>query len=385
MLAVLTTTLPLKGDAVDLNLGVRASLGLDATVGLDKSTRDFIAGLPSQVREQVMQLLKDALPLIDTSVDKYLTKVDDILNRQIDHLQCSIVGVGTTLGAELKQAITLGAIKPQPYGQLIEDWKQTSKDFYYGDNPHRYRAAYTDFLYRAQVTYCQTSMSAETAQGVAELQAQARPKWGLWLRLEGQCANAEQCFDSTLAQTSKLIGASNPLDRSSVGAPARIAQVVRPSPPSWLAQLINSKFDPAEYETQLRALLSIQDALAVAAKARENVASELVVAAKKLMTNLDQEVRVAQAGLQPYKTLPCMHVVSQEMVNQARPHADVAAANAADIDKALTQAVNLDIKTKQEADKVRQDLASKRETITGLQNAKPYSYKEPTNCPLHFS
>src|SRR5271170_5101130 len=71
---------------------LRASLGLSVTAGLDDRTYDLLKNYPSDLREQMFQLLKQSLPLVDKSVSLYLEKVNEILDVQINHLQCSVTG-----------------------------------------------------------------------------------------------------------------------------------------------------------------------------------------------------------------------------------------------------------------------------------------------------
>jgi hypothetical protein len=107
-------------------LGFKASANVSAVAGLDEPTRTFISGLAPQVRTQVLQLLQDALPLLDTSVLKYIAAVNNIVDKQINHLECAIVCTGKIVGADLRAAITFTS-DPQPVADLSGNRDKTIK------------------------------------------------------------------------------------------------------------------------------------------------------------------------------------------------------------------------------------------------------------------
>ena len=101
--------------AQSLDLNLRASAGLDATVGLDDKTRAVIEGLPKEVRDQIIGLLRDALPLIDTSVLTYMNRVNEIVDSQINHVQCAAEGIAKSVAGTAKEIF---GIKPAPIAAL---------------------------------------------------------------------------------------------------------------------------------------------------------------------------------------------------------------------------------------------------------------------------
>jgi hypothetical protein len=127
----------------------------------NQKTRDFIQGLPPLIRTQVLQLLKDSLPLIDKSVKDYIDQVNNVLNSQIDHLECAVLGTGETLGADLKNAISLGNALPEPVQKLSADRDTVILSFLLGDKPTKYERSYSDLLYRAATTACQVGVAPE--------------------------------------------------------------------------------------------------------------------------------------------------------------------------------------------------------------------------------
>src|SRR5258707_1310808 len=79
-------------------LGFPSYAQAQLTIGLEGRTNSMIEGLPPKIKDELIKFLKEALPLIDKSVDKYLTRVDEILHKNIEDglasAQCSVIGVG---------------------------------------------------------------------------------------------------------------------------------------------------------------------------------------------------------------------------------------------------------------------------------------------------
>ena len=267
-------------EAVDLNL--RASAGFDVTAGLDDKTRTLIENLPKEIHDQVVKLLQDALPLIDTSVLTYLNRVNEILDTQINHLQCAADGVIKSLGGTVRETI---GIKPTPVADLKQDESSTVTSlFYVKDEPEMYEIKYSDFRYRAAVTWCSAEISPDTSATIAKLQAEIRPRWRIWYRLDAICSDAANCYDILSARVSTKTNTSDPRDVDNVSARQRFAQVTKPAIPNGAG-----KYDPTQYETALGALLSIGDSLEIARLARKSLATAAwgaAVAAKPAMNSL---------------------------------------------------------------------------------------------------
>lgn len=121
--------LPTSSYGTSLDLGIKASAGLEVTAGLDKPTRELIARMPAEIRKQTVKLLKDALPLVDSSVLKYLDRVNEIVDTQIDHAACTVTGAAANIGTMFKHAIVGGRPGVRwPFAcrsiqtRCVEDW-----------------------------------------------------------------------------------------------------------------------------------------------------------------------------------------------------------------------------------------------------------------------
>ena len=249
----------------------KASLGLEATVGLDEKTRNFIREMIPEVRAQMLGLLKDALPLVDQSVEKYMSRVDDILTKQVNNLQCTLVGTGKILGADLKSLIT--GRNPAPIQNLKNDEQTTVVSFSVNDAPGTYERRYADFLANAAVTRCQVGIAPEGSASVAKIQGNIRPRWMVWYRLDGICPNAELCFDYLRDQATQKITSSDARDTAKVHANDKLQTVAKPALPGFLTRFF-TKYDPSEYEASLGALFAIYDGINMAQLARRAMAAD---------------------------------------------------------------------------------------------------------------
>src|SRR5262249_31334485 len=129
---------------------VEANANVYGTFGLDDKTINFIESLPKEMREQIIELLKQALPLINGSVDRVLDRVNDILNNQINNIECGTIAAGEKLGDDLKKAVSLGLLgSKKQVATLEDDKKRIVEGFSFTDDPGTYAVRYSDFLYDA--------------------------------------------------------------------------------------------------------------------------------------------------------------------------------------------------------------------------------------------
>lgn len=278
--------------SLDLNLGVKASLGLDATFGLDDRTRAFIQSLPAEVREQVIKMLKEALPLVDESVLKYLARVDDIMGNQLNNLQCTLVGTGKILGADLKSTFSISGKGPTPVEDLSKDRDNVLGGYSKRTTPSQYQRKYADFLYRAATTSCQVSVAPEAKTQVTALQEDIRPRWRIWSKLDGLCSEVRQCIVTAQTSTGALIAKSDKRDLDSVNAMSRFKGILVPEVPGWF-----DSWNPSPSEKILIEMTSISEGVEVARRSREAVGAGLVASAKIKLTGIGTQLAGARASL----------------------------------------------------------------------------------------
>jgi hypothetical protein len=265
---------------------------VDAEFGLDQKTMEFINGLAPQVREEVIKLLKEALPLIDGSVTAYLDKVDGILEKQISHMQCAAIGAGAALSDDLKGKVFGGA--PQPLSKLEEDMKKTISGFKPDVKPHDMRLAYSDLIYRATVTNCQVALAPETAKDVSAILENVRPRWMVWYRLDGSCTSIKECFNLEAAHAKKTLGDADVRDVVSANGHARLAAVKQPT--TKAVGMFSKTFDPTDYEKALGELISIEDGVKLAAAKRRADARKSIDTAKAVLEKARQNMNSSPKG-----------------------------------------------------------------------------------------
>ncbi|BCM19183.1 hypothetical protein [Mesorhizobium sp. J8] len=324
--------------AIDLNLGFKASADLEATVGLDQKTREFVDGLPKEVREQILGLLKDALPLIDQSINTYMFRVNEILDKQINHIECAAVGTGEVLGADLKSSLP-GMHPPEPVENLQKDKDNTVGSFKANTKPNTYAQAYADFLYRAAVTSCQVGFADQAGVEVAELQTDVRPRWEVWHRVNGTCNDAAGCYATLSKDLKALLDGSNQQDVAAVDGRKRYAAIVPPRVPSFFGH-----WDPSAHERALGDLLAIQTSLGVAKEARLAVAKDALAAASASVLSAEAAIRMAENEVGDKGV---------ESNQNAAQHADAAVADAERIRNELDLAVSKVPEDAHEADALR--------------------------------
>jgi len=229
--------------------------------------------------------------LIDTSVQKYLDQVNTILDTQLTHLECVAIGTGQVLGADLKSSLPF-ASPPEPVETLEEDTEKMINGFSVDDAPVMYSQRYSDLLYRGATTSCQVSISPQASVEVSAIIENVRPRWTVWYRLNGKCANAKACYSQVLTETSTAVSRADERDVEAVSAHTRLMHIASPSFPYRFL----GKWDPTFVENTMKELLSIQDGISAAKLAREAVANAYAEDAEKLVAAAEKNLSGAQAN-----------------------------------------------------------------------------------------
>jgi hypothetical protein len=154
-------------------------------IGIDRGTQDFVQRLPEELQKQVFQLLKDSLPLVDKSVEKYLAAVDEIIRRNVDQglkaAQCTGEGIGAQLKDSIKSSLVgvfFSAPKnvltpagiPDTFRQLDDAISKTRDSIGKNTKASEVISAYADLLVTVAIVKCQTQIAALPVS--TEVQAQ---------------------------------------------------------------------------------------------------------------------------------------------------------------------------------------------------------------------
>lgn len=281
-------------EAFEIN--AKATARLEAEVSLDAKTIAFLNRFPSEIRAQIAQGLKESLPLIDKSVSGYITQVQGVIRSSIDQGACrSTVPIGV-LFDEVKDLVLPGDYKSKPVETLTNDLAEIVTDFSAKSTPHEYRMVYSDFLHRAAITGCQVGLSPETVAEISVLQQAARPEWNLWLRLDGNCNNADVCLAWLRKDLDDTIAKADARDVDSVNGTQRLSALTLPTQPGLFDRL-RGMFYPGPYEDVLSELYSIRDGIHVAEKVRRASAEADLADAVALIEEAERTAAVARSQL----------------------------------------------------------------------------------------
>jgi hypothetical protein len=283
-------------------------------------------------------LLKDSLPLIDKSVKDYIDQVNNVLNSQIDHLECAVLGTGETLGADLKNAISLGNALPEPVQKLSADRDTVILSFLLGDKPTKYERSYSDLLYRAATTACQVGVAPEAVVEVSKIQVDVRPRWHAWFRLADTCSEATSCYANLSADLTSILAKSDARDIDAVNGSDRIKALVKPPVPGFF-----EKWDPTRFENALIEMLSVKDGIEAARLAREGRAASALSDATKMVETAETNIDIAN------KSISSSNVAAND---NAIAHAKAASDDSAKFVAYLKVAVELSARRRDDAIKL---------------------------------
>lgn len=359
-------TVPQRGEAQLFEVGV------DATFGLDQKTMDFINGLAPQVREQVILLLKEALPLIDSSVTAYLDKVDGILEKQINHMQCAAIGAGAALSDDLKGKLPFGGA-PQPVSKLEGDMKKTITGFKPDVKPHDMRLAYSDLIYRATVTNCQVALAPETAKDVSAILENVRPRWMVWCRLDGSCTSIKECFSWETEHMKTTLGDADGRDVAKANGDERLAAVKQPA--TKAVGMFSKTFDPTDYEKALGELISIEDGVKLAAAKRRSDARKSIDGARSALATARQNMNSSPRGPFDRRNSAYRYVPNCDQPKRALVISHSVMSDLAAVSQSLDTATALDNSLQSVLDQVTTEAtAIRQEAETQMSYAKSAEY-----------
>lgn len=248
--------------AVSLSLGFKAEARV--TAGLDAETRALIERMPKEVKEQTLDLLQKALPLIDTSVDAYLRRANEIIGSQIVHAGCAIQGTAQGTTGIFKASLPFQGA-PAPVTKLSEDWEALKTKFKRATPPSTYISSYADFLVNTAVTTCQVEASEEAIRTIEPYQADTRARWLAWRRVGLDCKTAEACAEVAFKEVSQFVSASDERDRKSLQAEEALARYAKPQAETgWFVA-----FRQEPFENSIISVYRIQDSVSAARLKRE--------------------------------------------------------------------------------------------------------------------
>jgi hypothetical protein len=152
------------------------------------SLADTINNLPENIRKQLFLLIQQSLPLIDTSINWYITHIDlvlkDNVSQVIDHMSCNLHGVlenykdsiGASLASLFIKSDNSGKLVPINIPATISALEKAISDTRNNVHPdttsRKIRLGYADLLHYAAVVTCKAMATNDPLPVRIELQQQ---------------------------------------------------------------------------------------------------------------------------------------------------------------------------------------------------------------------
>ena len=234
-------------------------LNLRAEAGISKETRQWIDTLPEKIRKEMLQLIKDAQPIVDESILRYLDRVDQIISKQTANARCEIQGLAEQLLDSIRERLTNQ--NPRRIKELEEKWSKWSL----GKNQsiHSVVTDYADFALDAQKTLCYAAPAHEAAYQAAIIRNKISRRWTAWSRAKEQCDTFVGCFDYYSLSVAKAIEESDPRDIE-VSNAIEMSKLIEKPEHKWFSWTFNHK----PYEEQQLIMFHILDSIEIAKQDR---------------------------------------------------------------------------------------------------------------------
>src|SRR5262249_1333567 len=156
--------------------------------------KEILNRLPREIREQIVQAVKESLALVDVSVNKHMSRVDEILQSNIDRLRCQTTAAGTDFVDGLKKVVN--ELKPFSTKDVPASLDTTKTDAEALRRQITVRSTsediaqlYASILYRIGVAVCQASVDEDSKQIMLRFQAKYSAPARIWLMLFGKCTH----------------------------------------------------------------------------------------------------------------------------------------------------------------------------------------------------
>lgn len=296
-LSCLALAEPAFGDVLDdVAKLARPSLTLNHEIGLDSATRALLEGYPPKVREEVIKALKEALPLIDESVMKYLEAVNSIVAQRLSQAACLTAGVLKNTVDDAGAALIFGKRGATPFKDLDDMRRQALQRLQRSSPPKDFVTAHSDILIKASATVCQSlAVGATAAASEAFVYAEeANRRLAIWSPLKNRCATASLCADDFRERLAAMIRDADGRDVRAVSAQSRFTAVGWPS-----QERLFETFDPLRYDQALGEAAAIEQSLRLTRLVRETKAQILISKASDGLDRVRKATGIGDSMLRP--------------------------------------------------------------------------------------
>jgi hypothetical protein len=351
------------------------SLTTNSTVGLDEPTIRMVNGLPQEVKDQILDLMTKALPMIKADIDAYIKEANESVEKQILNVQCAAYGIAADYRTEFQKIF----IDPGgPVAQFRKDEATALKRLKESSPPQSFADVYADLHHEAAVMYCQMHIS--TADQIAvQIENQYRRQQFIWLSLVNQCNDANGCMKTLRQRIKTLVNNSEERDVKLVGASSKLAKV--PDPDKTVH--FYTSFDAMPFNAALTQLFDIQTEITAAKARRALMASEKTELMKSKLTEMEAEIAQALNLSNPVHSGICQEGISDAMIAQANAHANQAVALQNDASALLEEAERLSMVAALPSEtEYRQRTSNIFSNVTAVRNAKAFVRMIP-DCGVH--
>lgn len=308
LLAAVTAIAAHMADARAIGLGlfyaeVKVKTESEIIAGLDEPTRRLLLSMPATVRTEMVELIRQSLPLLEQSTSVLIEKIDKAVEGRINQLVCTGQAMGIGVAEEFKAGL-LGTDRPKPVKELVDVWDARSKEFK-SVSARSIAIDYEDLLHQAGITACRLA-DASPAQRISDLRTEARQKWRVWMEIEKTCAVPADCLGKRYEEVQALVAKADPRDVNQAQSKAALANVKLVEPQggvwAWFRSAIGSPrwagVDATwiAHETELEKLRNVQRAL-------EATTAMRVSTAKRYLTDGISGVLAAEEGVLKAKAL----------------------------------------------------------------------------------
>lgn len=190
----------------------------EIVAGLDEKTRDLIDGMPEKVRVEAIKALKEAKPMVDESVAKYLEDLDARLSNRIDQTMCSLAAAGEIVLEKLKGPWG----EKTPMSTLKSDYDK--RKHFDPKNVRNLSYTYVDLVKAIAIVGCGVfDMRARAI--VQELREEVTGKMNTWHQIRDLCSTPAECLEMRYPYVRQLIANSDPRDVEFTKAKAEYEKV----------------------------------------------------------------------------------------------------------------------------------------------------------------
>lgn len=371
LIAIIVITLLVPSQSSNAQFSVTTN----STVGLDEPTIGMVNGFPQVVKDQILDLLTKALPMIKTNIDAYIKEANESVEKQILNGQCAAYGTAADFRTEFQKIFKDPG---GPVKQFREDEARALRRLKESSSPQHFADVYADLHHEAAVVYCQMQISSAD-QIAVPIENQYRRQQFIWLSLVNQCNDANDCVKKVRQRTETIVKGSEERDVTLVGASNKLANV--PDPDKTVH--FYSSFDAMPFNTALTQLFDIQMEITAAKTRRALLASEKIELMKSNLTVMESEIAQSMTLTAPVHSGICQEGISDAMISQANAHANKAVALQKDSSALLEEAEKLSMVAALPSGlEYRQRTSSMFSDVTAVRNAKAFVRMIP-DCGEH--